>query len=818
MKTRTILLMALLGSLQSGFARAQFISSPCTLVVNPQPGNWCVDSDKLVPQVYNGTSWQPWVRSLNRRGVWRSTATYSVMDVVTSYGSTYVSLTSGNIDHMPGSNPSHWSRLGPVRASGPTRSTGVSGEVGPTVLSATLVRKVTSPIGTTSRLIDVKENSSADGVYNVKAFGAEGDCSKDDAPAIQSAVNAALSHGCAPVYFPPTAPRACYHTAEPIIEQLALGDNCGGRDFWRQSKLYSSSQTPAAISPAANVPGIVVLLGGYGTQTSGWITWLGSSLATGHGYSYSTGGAAAQQNAGLNLNDVLGPQNVSDTYQGPLQGLSAFDVRFFFSVSANATDADHHSFTASYGTTSFCVQCEIGNTTPAGDLAYQAYEAGTDDQGQLGFRLNVGGTVYNITSGSTTYPRDGSVHEYEGSYDGTTIRLFLDGTIVGSTTASGTISQSAHEDMMIGIAPAVWPDQNYADPVNAAHIDSVELSKVARHTSGYRKDTAKYPGDSNTIALVNFDRFYGRGGFSSMVAPLVMPDNLNGRANPNAYLIMRDHADAAVGPSADIEELSINSGSIGIFEADGIAPYVHKFDLENQTSWGLEEFYNAFEGVYDEGFIQSAYGMNLGAGGAVSNLRVTGSLYGLVNPSVANFYTFTPSKFSFAGAYLVSFGAPVTFEYYEADTENGGATTDIITNGQINLSLFGGILETPGRAYPPILVYGDSQQITNITLDAVQLNLSGGLVKVVADNGMTTVNVFNENSSNSNKIPLVGLSDTTAQVVNFGGIGAAATFSTLGTPENGSYEYCSNCKIANPCAGSGTGAFAKRLNGVWVCN
>lgn len=47
---------------------------------------------------------------------------------------------------------------------------------------------------------------------------------------------------------------------------------------------------------------------------------------------------------------------------------------------------------------------------------------------------------------------------------------------------------------------------------------------------------------------------------------------------------------------------------------------------------------------------------------------------------------------------------------------------------------------------------------------------------------------------------------------------SAVTFINLGTPANGALIYCSNCTIANPCAAGGTGAFAKRLNGVWVCN
>lgn len=46
----------------------------------------------------------------------------------------------------------------------------------------------------------------------------------------------------------------------------------------------------------------------------------------------------------------------------------------------------------------------------------------------------------------------------------------------------------------------------------------------------------------------------------------------------------------------------------------------------------------------------------------------------------------------------------------------------------------------------------------------------------------------------------------------------ATLFAALGTPANGIVLYCSDCTIANPCAGSGTGAIAKRLNGVWICN
>lgn len=48
--------------------------------------------------------------------------------------------------------------------------------------------------------------------------------------------------------------------------------------------------------------------------------------------------------------------------------------------------------------------------------------------------------------------------------------------------------------------------------------------------------------------------------------------------------------------------------------------------------------------------------------------------------------------------------------------------------------------------------------------------------------------------------------------------GTDPVFANLGAAPNGSIIYCSDCTIANPCAGAGSGAIAKRLNGVWVCN
>lgn len=75
------------------------------------------------------------------------------------------------------------------------------------------------------------------------------------------------------------------------------------------------------------------------------------------------------------------------------------------------------------------------------------------------------------------------------------------------------------------------------------------------------------------------------------------------------------------------------------------------------------------------------------------------------------------------------------------------------------------------------------------------------------------------NLSNTAQIALGASSDLTISRVAANEYGVSAVlFAALGTPANGTFAYCSDCTIASPCAGAGTGAFAKRLNGQWVCN
>lgn len=58
------------------------------------------------------------------------------------------------------------------------------------------------------------------------------------------------------------------------------------------------------------------------------------------------------------------------------------------------------------------------------------------------------------------------------------------------------------------------------------------------------------------------------------------------------------------------------------------------------------------------------------------------------------------------------------------------------------------------------------------------------------------------------------VSGTGYRLVDYMGI----ILASLPAVDNGSQVYCTDCTFANPCAGGGTGAIAKRLNGAWRCD
>lgn len=88
--------------------------------------------------------------------------------------------------------------------------------------------------------------------------------------------------------------------------------------------------------------------------------------------------------------------------------------------------------------------------------------------GTPGVFLNISGTSHQIF-GPSPLPDDGAYHHVAATYDGTTLRLFLDGDEVASKAVSGTIVNAASADAFIG-------RENVVGPRNSrAAIDEVEI-------------------------------------------------------------------------------------------------------------------------------------------------------------------------------------------------------------------------------------------------------------------------------------------------------------------------------------------------------
>lgn len=186
-------------------------------------------------------------------------------------------------------------------------------------------------------------------------------------------------------------------------------------------------------------------------------------------------------------------------------------------------------------------------------------------------------------------------------------------------------------------------------------------------------------------------------------------------------------------------------------------------------------------------------------------------------------------------------------------------------NINLQTSIAGGtqyayLADSTGSVQPPTAGYAISGSFTT-GLELQGATLTNAIripnnIPIIARNQANNANVnviklntnnlleFGTNTVNLNSNPSFGLGDGsstgwTVQMVDAdgrlrlfkGGVGEVVTFyndgtiqqlgilfANLGTPSNGRVIYCTDCTNAsNPCTGSGSGAFAKRLSGSWDC-
>lgn len=264
--------------------------------------------------------------------------------------------------------------------------------------------------------------------------------------------------------------------------------------------------------------------------------------------------------------------DLSDFGACELNGLAAFSAETFVKFSA-FTEGGVYYLLSSRGR-------ELDSESAIG-----AFEVELDTTGGAGTEKIVGklrvGSSYKVVTG-TTIVSTATVYHVAMTYDGSNVRLFVNGHLEATTAATGTVTQRATEDVKLGSPTLLWPDVPDFETAASGAVDSVRLSNNARYTSGFTAPTAKFTSESNTLVLMNFDEQTGQ---------LTKAYS----ANQVGYLAMRRNSGASFITKVNIRNLQIN----GKIEASGIFAFsantcnFEDLDIEF-TRIGLYQYSSSF--------------------------------------------------------------------------------------------------------------------------------------------------------------------------------------------------------------------------------
>ena len=446
-------------------------------------------------------------------------------------------------------------------------------------------------------------------------------------------------------------------------------------------QLTGDSEVSVAISDSGDFPAMVLVPSTYASQSVGTIS--ATSLVTGPGAAINFDGHPWY----LNLDDAL--VNVFAPSAYPLNGLSQLDVRLFFKSGSLANpNWLFYMGGNQFGDGGSVVGVQAG------------LWAGSTGDSALCFELTTGGVAHQAC-GAASAITTGIVEEIEMAYNGSNIYVFLNGTQISGSpfAATGTVTQSPYTNLIAGTAIQSYPDWGTSSGSFVGQIDSYQISNIARHSSNYTADTAKFTSDSNTLLLVNGKSFNN---------PLIAVDKAESATD--GWLIARGGS-GSQGAATYIKDLSIQNGTLGIFQA--LEPGTQMANVSIQTSWiGLELWNNNYEGTFDH--------LRFSQGGASESAITATGAEGVEDfnyPQIITMGYHGIEGFDLSGQLHHPFIAPSTnsvdaiysdadnqFEdlsVYDAaiDTENGGSATGLLIFGGGSYHIFGGDFQ-PGRSAP----------------------------------------------------------------------------------------------------------------------
>jgi hypothetical protein len=124
-----------------------------------------------------------------------------------------------------------------------------------------------------------------------------------------------------------------------------------------------------------------------------------------------------------------------------------------------------------------------------------AYVSLSLDNGKPYLYANTGVRILSATALSAT-----TWYHLALSRSGTSTKLFVDGTQVGSTYTDST--SYVGTTPTIGELNAAWGLTGYGF---SGHIDEIRISNIARYTANFTAPTSAFVNDSNTLLLIHAD-------------------------------------------------------------------------------------------------------------------------------------------------------------------------------------------------------------------------------------------------------------------------------------------------------------------------
>lgn len=371
------------------------------------------------------------------------------------------------------------------------------------------------------------------GVLNVRAtpYLAKGDGTADDQPAIQAAYDAAASSGGdngqakAAIYLPAT-PNSCYALKEPLIFNNTVNVRGAGASsthlcpqFWGPDIIqqwnsgykapltanvtvtWTASHSYSAVDQEiVDSNGKIEYVSTTGTSGSSAPTWCTGGLGciTTDGTVTWTQGPPTSGALLSGSGSLWDNHEAATAFSGVTQGL---DLNWDPAVNLNGLSALTIEFAVDP------IYVNSGNpgalfctrpTQPESSATPAACITVGFSTNNLAASMDIGGNKISVGT-STPLPLN-RLDDIALTYDGSTVRLYLNGTMIGNTSATGKVVQPFYERMLYpgsdGLTQTTSPGGYYG---------SLRVSNIARHTSAsYTPTTTEFTSDSNTLIVVNF--------------------------------------------------------------------------------------------------------------------------------------------------------------------------------------------------------------------------------------------------------------------------------------------------------------------------